>query len=155
MKNCFKPRNVFSSSFSQNPLFLCWHLNNCKQIKDEGNLSTQRVKFSFFFSSHLARERGVSQCAICIVFMPCWVLCIQPCTFYLALIHTWWRCTLSDQTLALKSHCLPGLACPRGGGVVRDGCSTLPCVPTNSLCFLPRKQLSGKGLLANKADLNQ
>lgn len=39
-----------------------------------------------------------------------------------------------------------------GGGT---GSGTQPSAPANILCSLPRKWLSGKGLPANKMDLNQ
>lgn len=97
-----------------------------------------------------------SQCAICIVFMPRWVLCIQPPALYLTLVPAYQTRVLSDQTLALKLP-LPSRAGqpprmqPWGG----TGSRTRPSAPANTPCSLPRKWLSGKGLPANKMDLNQ
>lgn len=49
----------------------------------------------------------------------------------------------------------PGWPATEGTAMGGTGSRTWPSAPANTLCSPPRKWLSGKGLPANKMDLNQ
>lgn len=157
MKNCSKTRKVFNRSFSPRPLFLCRHVNSCKATQNrEKSLKAKSEILNFSLPSMPALpRRGVTACD-----MYCFYVLLGP-------LYPASRCisnahshlpemSIFRQNSGTKTPAaFPGWPEAEGADVGCGGGHTRPSAPAYALCSLPGKWLSGKGLPANKTDLNQ